>query len=213
MFVKHLNRCMHPSVYELVNEWCHLEDNKACISKYWSWSHYVGSCLYIGVSGNKSYCHNKSFYHFPLIIIISNSNINSSHPLNLKKPDTRQFTVKTDSAPMTPSYLKYLCRNRVLRMYKYSCFFLMLKFPPLPEALRFWPLEYLCVNGNCYQQSINVKEYSEALEDKIANSVSKHTARKITLLLVRSVLHTLFLIICIFFPGTANKILLQWKTL
>jgi hypothetical protein len=31
------------------------------------------------------------------------------------------------------------------------------------------------VNGDCYQQSINVNEYSESLEDKITNPVFKHS--------------------------------------
>lgn len=87
----------------------------------------------------------------------------------------------------------------------------MLKFPLLPQVLRFWPLEYLFVKGNCYQQSINMKKYSEALEDKIENSMSKHTTRKIIIsLLVWSFLCTLkYIYIYVFFPpGTDNKILL-----
>lgn len=52
-------------------------------------------------------------------------------------------------------------------------------FSPLPEALRFWPLDYLFANDDYRQQSIKVNEYPEALEEKIANTISKHTARKI----------------------------------
>lgn len=56
----------------------------------------------------------------------------------------------------------------------------MLNFPLLSQVLRFCSLEYLFVNGNCYQQSINMKEYSKALEDKIASSMSKHTTKKLS---------------------------------
>ena len=91
---------------------------------------------------------------------------------------------------------------------------MMPKFSLSSEALRFQPLDYLFVNGDYYQQSINVKEYSEAVEDKIAKAMSKHIAGKIIIsLLLWSVLCTFLLIIRVFAPGTVNKSLLHWKTL
>lgn len=76
--------------------------------------------------------------------------------------------------------------------------------PSFGRILKFFGFQnnFVAVNGNCFQQSINVNEYLEALEDKIANPVFKHTARKIIIsLLIRSVLCTLLLIICIFPKG------------
>lgn len=71
-----------------------------------------------------------------------------------------------------------------------------------PIFFGFWNIFVVVVNSDCCQQSINVKEYSEALEDKITNPVFKHTARKIIIsLLFRSALYAFLLIICIFPRG------------